>query len=541
MRVAIGQINPHVGAIRENTQRIIKRIDEARSARCDLVVFPEMAVPGYAPLDLVWRSGFVDACSRAADRIRDASDNIGVIVGSIAAEPHQGAANRLDLSSVVDGADVDLYNVACLFENGELITRAAKMHLPTFDVYDEKRYFKPSPGVEVHPFRSLSIGISICEDLWVDEGPTELQASLGADWIVNLSASPFYVGKPEIRRRLVALRARESGVGIIYVNLVGGQDDVVFDGGSLVVDPGGELLFQAPQFRDGLYVVDLGSQPIPRPAADTDLTQMRCALTLGIRDYVRKNGFSHVLLGLSGGIDSALVAALAVEALGPKAVTAVYLPSEFSSSESGEDAHETAQRLGIECLDLPITQVHHALRAALPGEARGVVDENLQPRARGTLLMALANQRDALVLCPGNKSEIAVGYSTLYGDTVGALAPIADLYKSDVVRLAETYAEVIPSRIFDKAPSAELRPDQQDVDDLPPYAVLDPLLHALVEEGASREQLVARGVDADLLDSILSRVCAGEYKRRQLPPGIKVTPKAFGTGRRIPLTNAYRG
>jgi len=541
MRVGIGQMNPHVGAISENTQHIIAHIDEARNARCDLVVFPEMAIPGYAPLDLVWRSGFVDACSRAADRIRGASNDIGVVVGSIAAEPHRGPANRLDLSSVVDGADVDLYNVAYLFENGELVTRVAKTHLQTYDVHDDKRYFNPSLGVEVQPFRGLSMGISICEDLWIDEGPTELQASLGADWIVNLSASPFYVGKQEIRRRLATLRARESGVGIIYVNLIGGQDDVVFDGGSLIVDPAGELLFQAPQFRDGLYVVNLGSQPIPRSAANTDLTQIRRALTLGIRDYVQKNRFSRVLLGLSGGIDSALVAALATEALGPDAVTAVYLPSEFSSPESDEDAHETAQRLGIDCLNIPITKVHHALRAALPGKARGIVDENLQPRTRGILLMALANQRDALVLCPGNKSEIAVGYNTLYGDTVGALAPIADLYKSDVVRLAETYADVIPPRIFEKAPSAELKPDQRDVDDLPPYAVLDPLLHALIEEGASREQLVARGLDADLVDGILLRVCASEHKRGQLPPGIKVTPKAFGTGRRIPLTNAYRG
>lgn len=539
MHVGIGQINPVVGAMERNADEIIRRIDEARAAGCSLVVFPELAVPGYSPLDLVWRPGFVDACSAAVDRIRDATSGLAVIVGSIVAEPHRGAVNRLDLSSSTDGAGIDLFNTAILIEDRRIVGHAAKTHLPTYDVYDEKRYFAPSPGIEVYALGGCSLGVNICEDLWVDEGPAELQASLGADWIVNLSASPFYEGKPDIRGKMVAQRARENGTGVIYVNLVGGQDDVVFDGGSLVVNASGEPVFRAPSFEEGLFVVDLASAPVRPPTPDpTD--QLRRALVLGIRDYVRKNGFSHAILGLSGGIDSAVVAALAVEAMGPASVQAVFMASEFSSEESRTDARETARRLGIELLEIPIDKAHQAMRSALPKQALGLVDENLQPRIRGTLLMALANQQGSLVLCPGNKSEAAVGYSTLYGDTVGALAPIADLYKADVYRVAKTFGGAIPERVVRKPPSAELRPNQRDDDDLPAYPDLDPVLHALIEDGCSRNQAVARGFDADLVDEILGRLYRNEYKRRQLPPGIKVTPKAFGGGRRVPMTNHYR-
>ena len=539
MRVGIGQINPTVGAIEQNADRIIERIGEARAADCRLVVFPELTVPGYSPLDLVWRPGFVDACARAVDRIREATSGLAVIVGSILAEPHRGAVNRLDLSSSTDGAGIDLFNAAILIEDRRIVGHAAKTHLPTYDVYDEKRYFAPSPGTEIRTLGGLSLGVNICEDLWVDEGPTELQASLGADWIVNLSASPFYEGKPQIRAKMVSQRARENAVGVIYVNLVGGQDDVVFDGGSLVVNASGEPLLLAPSFEEGLFVADLSSEPVQAASRNsTDL--LRRALVLGIRDYVRKNGFSHAILGLSGGIDSAVVAALAAEAMGPESVQAVFMASEFSSEESRTDARETARRLAIELLEIPIDQAHQAMRDALPKQALGLVDENLQPRIRGTLLMALANQQGSLVLCPGNKSEAAVGYSTLYGDTVGALAPIADLYKDDVYRIARTFGEGIPERILTKPPSAELRPNQRDDDDLPSYPELDPILRVLIEEGCSRAQAVARGFDADLVDDILGRLYRNEYKRRQLPPGIKVTPKAFGGGRRVPMTNRYR-
>jgi len=533
-------MNAHVGAIERNRDRIVEGIDRARSMRCDLVVFPELAVCGYPPLDSIWRPGYVEACDEAVDAIRAAAEGIGVLVGTITACERREAGNRYDLSSLADDAGVDLFNTAILIEDRSIVGQVSKLHLPCYDVYDESRYFTAGPGTEVFPFRGRTIGANLCEDLWVDGGPTDLQASLGAEWIINLSASAFYVGKQAIRHRLVRRRATENGVGIVYVNLVGGQDDIVFDGASFVVDAVGAVRYQAPAFSEGLYVVDLDT---PRPAVPPQpdgLESLRSALVLGIRDYVAKNGFSAVLVGLSGGVDSAVVTALAVEALGAERVTAIYLPSEFSSVTSREEAREVARRLAIDLLEIPISNVHRAARAALPEVPVGLVDENLQPRLRATLWMALANQRNALVLCAGNKSEIAVGYNTLYGDTTGALAPIADVYKSDVYRLARALGDRIPETIRRRPPTAELRPGQRDDEDLPPYDVLDPLLTEILDANRSRPQLVAAGFDAKLVDRILARCYGSEYKRRQLPPGIKVSPKAFGSGRRMPITNAYR-
>jgi NAD+ synthase (glutamine-hydrolysing) len=539
MRVGIGQINPHVGAIERNTKLILSRIAEARKSGCELVIFPELAIPGSSPLDLAWRPGFVTACEDAVETIRAASEGIGVLVGSITSEAKGEASNRFDLSALSDGADVQLYDVAYLIADRETLGCAAKVRLAAFDVYDDKRYFTPGRGVEVFPFRGMKLGINLGDDLWADEGPTEIQATLNANWIVNLSASPFYVGKPAIRRRAAVLRATENDVGILCVHLVGGQDGLVFDGGSFAVDATGSLVFQAPHFREGLYTVDLiNARPIP-PPHDDDLSFLGAAIVMGIRDYVAKNGFSSVLLGLSGGIDSALVATLAAEALDPEAVTGVFMPSEFTPTESREDASAVAQRLGIEYTEIPIDGVHRALRAAVPS-ATGVVDENLQPRIRATLLMAIANQHNALVLSSGNKSEGAMGYSTLYGDTAGALAPIGDLYKEDVYRLARTYENQIPRRIFDRPPSAELRPNQRDDEDLPPYEEIDAILRELIERNASRTQLIERGFAPTTVDDVLTRYYANEHKRRQSPPGIKVTPKTLGIGRRMPITNAYR-
>jgi len=540
MRVGIGQINPCVGAIDANTEAILERIAEGKKKGCDLLIFPELSIPGYIPLDVVWRPGFVGSCEEAVERIRLATEGIAVIVGSISSAPKKGSANRFDLSSLTDGGGVDLYNVAYLIEDRRIINKTAKMHLPSYDVYNEKRYFTPGPGTGVETVAGSSLGINICEDLWVDGGPTEVQASLGAEWIVNISASPFYRGKPAIRRRLAAERARENGVGIIYVNLIGGQDEVVFDGGSFIVDRKGRLLFQAPQFEDGLFIADTGSlRPITLEEAD-ETAQIAGAIVLGIRDYMRKNGFSSALVGLSGGIDSALVAALAAEAIGAKNVTGIFMESEFSSAESREDAREVARRLGIEYLEISIEEVHREFRSALPGGAEGLVDENLQPRIRATILMAIANARNGLVLSAGNKSEIAVGYNTLYGDTVGALAPIADLYKEDAYRLAESLGERIPPHVLAKPPSAELRPGQRDEDDLPPYSTLDPILRGLIEQNAPRDELISRGFEKGLVDEVFRRYYKTEYKRRQLPPGIKVSPKAFGIGRSVPLTDGYR-
>lgn len=539
MRIAIGQLNTHVGAIDDNTTKILVWIEEANKAGCDLVILPELAICGYSPLDLLWHDGFVASCQAALDRIIAASMGIGVIVGGLAVEQKQDSSNRDNVSSVSDGALINLYNRAYLIENGSVLGHVDKEYLPSYDVYCEKRHFTPGEGTSVHAFRGITLGINLCEDLWIDDGPTDLQASLGADWIVNLSASPFYQGKSTIRHRLARRRTRENNVGLIYANLVGGQDEVVFDGSSFVVDAQGKLLFQAPSFQEGLFVQDLEHAKAIHREAPSDIAEIRKALVLGIQDYLHKNGFERIIIGVSGGIDSAVVAALATEALGSDNVLCIYMPSEFSSQDSLEDARAVSENLGARFQIIGISDAHESLRSALTSSPTGLVDENLQPRIRGTLLMALANQYQGLVLCPGNKSEIAIGYNTLYGDTVGALAPIADLYKRQVYELAASYGALIPERIRTKPPSAELRPDQRDDDDLPPYDVLDPMLERILEANASKRQLLEAGFDGDVIDDVMVRIVRNEHKRNQLPPGLKLSPKAFGSGRRMPLTNGY--
>ena len=539
MRLGIVQFNPHVGDIAANARTIIAHVNRARVQGCDLVVFPELALPGYFPFDLMWRHGFVDRVQEALAEIAKNTRGISAIVGGISTHAH-AAGNLTDPSSLTDGAGLDFYNSAFLITDGQVIGEERKLNLPSFDVYAEKRYFTPGAGAQVFDVAGKRVGINICEDVWVENGPTDTQASLGAELIVNVSASPFFAGKGDIRRRLVARRARENGVTLVYVNRVGGQDEIVYDGGSFVVSPQGQLLFQAPYFEEGLYVVDLDRlRPISAPSVDrVDL--MHRAIVLGIKDYVAKNGFSHVLVGLSGGIDSAVVAALAVEALGREAVTAVFMPSVITAEESRVDAAETARRLGVELVEIPIAEVVNAAQDVLPQPPSGLAGENLQARIRGMLLMAVANERNALVLATGNKSEIAVGYNTLYGDTVGALAPIGDLLKEDVYALADRFGDLIPVRVREKPPTAELRPGQHDEDDLPPYSVLDPILRGLIEENTAREELIARGHPEQVVDEVLRRYYRSEYKRNQLPLVIKVTPKAFGIGRRFPITHRYR-
>jgi len=539
MRIAIGQLNAHVGAIDDNTTKILEWIEEAKSADCDLVIFPELAICGYSPLDLFWHDGFVASCQAALDRIVAASAGIGVIVGGLAIEHNQAPSNRDNVSSVSDGALSNLTNRAFLIENGSVLGHVDKQHLPSYDVYCEERHFTPGKGTSVHAFRGITLGINICEDLWIDDGPTDLQASLGADWIINLSASPFYRGKSAIRQQLAARRTVENNVGLIYVNMVGGQDEVVFDGGSFVVDAHAKPIFRAPSFQEGLFVLDLNKAESEQPDASSDIAEVRKALVMGIQDYVGKNGFKQVIIGVSGGIDSAVVAALATEALGPDNILCIYMPSEFSSQDSLEDARAVSENLGARFQIIDISDAHQALRSSLPDAPTGLVDENLQPRIRGTLLMALANQHHGLVLCPGNKSEIAIGYNTLYGDTVGALAPIADLYKGQVYELATSYGDLVPERIRTKPPSAELRPDQRDDDDLPPYDVLDPMLKQILEANASKRQLLEAGFEKAVIDDVMRRIVRNEHKRNQLPPGLKLSPKAFGSGRRMPLTSDY--
>ena len=540
MRLALAQIDPTVGAIDDNLSLILSHIERAKRSKCDLVIFPELAVCGYTPLDLLWRRGFVEKMQKAQEQIRQASAGIGVIVGGITAQHHHDGENLVDPSSICDGAGTDLFNSAIFFSDGSLLASVPKLNLPTFDVYSERRYFTPGPGAQIVDFYGKSIGINVCEALWVNDGPTDAQASLGAEWIINISASPFFVGKREIRRRLAARRARENGITLIYVNLVGGQDDLIFDGGSFITGPDGDLVYQAPSFVEGLFIVDTEkTSPVSAPKEDNIATARR-AIVLGIRDYVRKNSFSRVIIGISGGIDSALVAALAVEALGRDAVSGVFLPSDISSQESRDDAHTLARSIGIDIIDIPISQVVSASHVALQQGITGLAAENLQARVRGMLLMALANEHNALILTTGNKSEIAVGYNTLYGDTVGALAPIADLYKTQVWAMARRMDGLIPQPIIDKPPTAELRPDQKDEDDLPPYPVLDAILEQLIEKNASGDDLVTRGFPVATVDDVLARYYRSEYKRSQLPPAIKVSPKAFGSGRRVPITHRYR-
>ena len=540
MRLALAQIDPTVGAIDDNLSLILSHIERAKRSECDLVIFPELAVCGYTPLDLLWRREFVDKMQEAQERIRQASSGIGVIVGGITVQQHHDGENLTDPSSVSDGAGTDLFNSALFFSDASLAASVPKLNLPTFDVYSERRYFTPGPGAQVVDFQGKSIGINMCEDLWVDDGPTDAQASLGAEWIINISASPFFVGKAQIRRRLAARRARENGITLFYTNLVGGQDDIIFDGGSFITGPNGDLLYQAPSFVEGLFIFDTEQDSPVTTRKQDDITTARKAIVLGIHDYLRKNGFSRVIIGISGGIDSALVAALAVEALGHDAVSGVFLPSNISSQESHDDAHALARSLAINIIDVPISEIVSSSHAALQQGITGLAAENLQARVRGMLLMALANEHNALILTTGNKSEIAVGYNTLYGDTVGALAPIGDLYKTQVWAMAQGMGGLIPQQIIDKPPTAELRPNQKDEDDLPPYPVLDAILEQLIEKNASRDDLVARGFPMATVDDVTARYYRGEYKRRQLPPAIKVSAKAFGSGRRIPITHRYR-
>ena len=498
MRLGIAQTNPTVGDIDHNLAGILARIAEARSAGCEAVIFPELALCGYSPHDLLWSRGFIARLQAGQEAIREASAEIGVIVGGVIVGGRRAPANLWDPSSVADGAGEKRHNVALLFADRETVGAQPKLHLPSFDVFCEERHFSPGAGSEVFRLCGVRVGVNLCEDMWVEDGPTGVQAGLGAEWVVNISSSPFFLGKAALRRRIGARLAGEHRIWFVYVNRVGGQDDVVYDGGSFVCDPEGNLRFQAPYFEEGLFVVEPESSRATAPPEERDTDLLRRGLVMAIGDYFRRNGFSQALIGLSGGIDSAVVAALAAEALGSDAVNGVSMPSRITTKESRDDAHEVASRLGIGWEEIEIGEAIETLSDSLSTPPDGIAAENLQARTRGVLLMTLANQRSAMVLATGNKSEIAVGYNTLYGDTVGALAPIGDLYKRDVVRLAEAYGERIPERVRHKPPTAELRPGQRDEDDLPPYDLLDRILERLVERQASRSDLLAEGFEASV-------------------------------------------
>ncbi len=524
MRIALAQIDPTVGDLAGNRALILDRLEQAKKAGADLAVFPELAVTGYPPEDLLLRPGFVRAAEESLEQIAQAAQGIVAIVGA----PH------------ADGGR--LYNIAAVCADGAVKARVRKQLLPNYGVFDEVRYF--APGIDLTPLdiAGTSVGVTVCEDMWQPGPPTVELARLGARLLVNISASPFDVGKEHTREEMFRTRARDNNVFVAFCNTVGGQDELLFDGHSAVIDTSGEVIARAAGFEEALLVVDLDAKAEIVPFAD-ELEQMRQALVLGLRDYVSKNGFEQVLVGVSGGIDSALVAALAVEALGADRVHCVSMPSRFSSEGTRGDARRLAEVLGCDFREIAIEPMMEAFLIALApsftGREPDLTEENLQARIRGTLLMALSNKFGWLLVATGNKSELSVGYATLYGDMAGGFALLKDVYKTDVFRLAK-HLGTIPQSIIERAPSAELRADQLDEDSLPPYPALDKVLEAYVEEDRTLEELSADGFDPDVVERAVALIDRAEYKRRQAPPGVRLRPKAFGRDRRTPITNRWR-
>ncbi|MFZ0342177.1 MAG: NAD+ synthase [Gaiellaceae bacterium] len=531
MRLALAQIDPTVGDLEGNRELIVARLEEARGAGADLVVLPELAVTGYPPEDLLLRPGFVRAAHGSLERIAAEARGIVALVGT----------------PLFDGV---LYNAGAVCADGEVVGWAKKWHLPNYGVFDEKRYFSSGDELAVVEVAGTKVGITICEDMWVPGPPTTDLVAAGAELVVNLSASPFHVGRAEEREVIFSARARESGVRVALCNTVGGQDELIFDGHSLFIGSDGAVLARAPGFEETLLVVDLERPEAAGLAALAgDLEQMRCALVLGLRDYVAKNGFEAVVVSVSGGIDSALTAALAVEALGPERVHCVSMPSRYSSDGTRADARRLAENLGCDFRELPIEPVVEAyggvLAESFAGRDADVAEENLQARVRGTLAMALSNKFGWLLVASGNKSELSVGYATLYGDMAGGFALHKDVFKTDVFRLARQLneragRELVPQSTIDRAPSAELREGQLDEDSLPPYSELDRVLEAYVEDDRSLDELSADGFDPDVVARAVALIDRAEHKRRQAPPGVRLRPKAFGRDRRTPITNRWR-
>jgi NAD+ synthase (glutamine-hydrolysing) len=566
MRLALAQINAVVGDLEGNRERILSSLAEARDQSAELVLFPELAVTGYPPEDLLLRPAFVRAAEESVRAIAAETKGLTALVGT-------------------PWFDRDLFNACAVCSGGELKTLYRKRFLPNYGVFDEERYFASGRELILLRHGEILVGPTICEDIWQPGPPATDLALAGAELLVNLSASPYFVGKAEDREEMLVTRARDNSAYLAFCNLVGGQDELVFDGHSVVLDDEGEVLARAPGFEEALLVVDLDpSEAIGRRLRDVrrralarerddeqepmvielepsnsllqglggtvvpfepELEQMRKALVLALRDYVGKNGFGDVILGLSGGIDSALVATLAVDALGPERVHCVSMPSRYSSAGTQTDAQRLAENLGCDFRELPIEQMVAAFHEAGVG-TMGLAAENLQARVRGMTLMSLSNEHGWLVLATGNKSELSVGYSTLYGDLAGGFALIKDVYKTDVFRLARYLneragRELIPVSIIERPPSAELRADQQDEDSLPPYAELDRVLEGYVELDRSREELIAEGHEPETVERALALIDRAEYKRRQAPPGVKLRPKAFGRDRRTPITNRWTG
>ncbi len=546
-RIAGAQLNLVVGDIAGNERRIIEAVVRATEEGASVLLLPELAINGYPPEDLVHRSDFVDAGISALRRIARVTSTTDVVVGFVdhAPGPSAGAA---------DSVERRVANGAALLGNGEIKGIYHKVHLPNYGVFDEDRYF----SVGAHPDRvweiaGIPVGISICEDIWLADGPPRLQAAAGATVLLNINASPFHAGKAKEREEMLATMARAAGTPVAYLNLVGGQDELVFDGASVVFDASGQVVHRSPQFEEDFFVVDcpLPGETVsehPEPAALLEpVEEVYRALTVGLADYVEKNGFSRVLIGLSGGIDSALTAALAADAIGAENVWGISMPSRFSSQHSIDDARQLAFNLGIEFDLIPIDDVFGAYLETLDGPFAGtefgVAEENIQARVRGALLMALSNKFGPMVLATGNKSEMAAGYATLYGDMVGGYAVLKDVFKTLVYELAiwrNRDGEAIPENSISKPPSAELRPDQKDSDSLPPYDLFDAILERYIERDMGVTDIIAEGYDPSTVLRVAAMVDRNEYKRRQAAPGVKITVKAFGKDRRLPITNHYR-
>ncbi len=539
MKVALVQTNPTIGAFERNLRQVLHWVGEARQAGCDLVVFPELTLCGYPPQDLLERPSFLEAHDRALVELIKHLEGITCIIGA--------PERRL-------GPGKPLYNSALVLEQDKIACRARKQLLPTYDVFDETRYFEPGSASTVFPFQGLQCGLTVCEDIWwsgENYGVNPIRnfavGSIVPDCLINISASPYYYGKLEERQRIFSRLCRENNVPLLYVNQVGGQDGLIFDGHSMVITPDGQLHGLAGGFGEEMLVVDseqwhkAGALTLTDQVADVEQ-----ALILGVRDYLHKTGFSKAVLGLSGGIDSAVTAVLACKALGPENVLCVAMPSPYTSQHSVDDARQLAANLGCDFELIGISKAMEAYRDSLDplfaGLAEDATEQNIQARIRGNLLMALSNKFNRLLLTTGNKSEMAVGYCTLYGDMSGGLAVISDVPKIMVYQLARLMnqgKEVIPDRIITRPPTAELKPDQCDQDDLPPYEVLDVVLRAYLEEHKSIEAIAEGGIDIGLVRDIVRRIKLNEYKRKQAPLGIKVTTKAFGPGRRYPVVQGF--
>ncbi len=544
MKIALAQINQTIGDFQKNTEKICSYIDRARSNGADLVVFPELAITGYPPKDFLDIPAFVDENLRVLDAIAQKVTNISAIVGFV--DKNKRAYGKL------------VHNAAAFIHNQKIISVHHKSLLPTYDVFDECRYFEPAHTVSPVKFKEYTLGISICEDIWNDDefwkrplyetDPIENLISNGADIIINISSSPFTVGKHDkVRLPMLIHGAAKYKVPLVYVNQVGGNDDLVFDGNSTVINARGNRIAQAAAFEEELLVVDIEKSGVfVSPATCTPIETVLKALILGLRDYVLKCGFKKVIIGLSGGIDSAVTAAVAVESLGRENVIGVLMPSPFSSQGSIDDAVQLSRNLGIAHKIIPIKDIFETYQNTLKPEFRGLpfdtTEENMQARVRGNILMAFSNKYGYLVLTTGNKSELAVGYCTLYGDMSGGLALISDVPKTMVYELARYMnrgKEIIPRNSIDKPPSAELKPNQFDQDTLPPYDILDGILKAYVEDAMSVDEIINRGYDGKTVLKIIRKVNRNEYKRRQAAPGIKVTSKAFGSGRRMPIAHNF--